>query len=94
MIADGVRAESPNDPGVPAHAYQNCLLTGDTLLLYVAEINRRLSEPDTSLEDAVVAGATSQIRPMFMLIIVAMLGMMPPHSRPASVPISSDRWRR
>ena len=46
-------------------------------LLYVAEINRRLSEPGTSLEDAVVAGATSQVRPMFMLIVVAMLGMMP-----------------
>ena len=46
-------------------------------LLYVAEINRRSSEPGTSIEEAVVAGATSQIRPMFMLIIVAMLGMMP-----------------
>jgi heavy metal efflux system protein len=46
-------------------------------LLYVAEINRRLSEPDTSLEDAVVSGAKSQVRPMFMLILVAMLGMMP-----------------
>lgn len=46
-------------------------------LLYVAEINRRLSEPDTSLEEAVVSGAKSQVRPMFMLILVAMLGMMP-----------------
>jgi heavy metal efflux system protein len=46
-------------------------------LLYVAEINRRLSEPGTSLEDAVVGGATAQIRPMFMLIVVAMLGMVP-----------------
>jgi heavy metal efflux system protein len=46
-------------------------------LLYVAEINRRLDEPGASLADAVVAGATSQIRPMFMLIVVAMLGMMP-----------------
>ena len=46
-------------------------------LLYVAEINRRLSEPDATLEDAVVSGAKSQIRPMFMLILVAMLGMMP-----------------
>jgi cobalt-zinc-cadmium resistance protein CzcA len=46
-------------------------------LLYVAEINRRLSELGATLEDAVVGGATSQIRPMFMLIIVAMLGMMP-----------------
>jgi cobalt-zinc-cadmium resistance protein CzcA len=46
-------------------------------LLYVAEINRRLSEPDASPEDAVVSGAKSQVRPMFMLILVAMLGMMP-----------------
>ena len=46
-------------------------------LLYVAEINRRLGEPDASLQDAVVAGAKSQVRPMFMLIVVAMLGMMP-----------------
>ena len=46
-------------------------------LLYVAEINRRLSVPGTSLEDAVVSGAKSQVRPMFMLILVAMLGMMP-----------------
>ena len=46
-------------------------------LLYVAEINRRLSEPGASLRDAVVSGAKSQVRPMFMLIVVAMLGMIP-----------------
>jgi cobalt-zinc-cadmium resistance protein CzcA len=46
-------------------------------LLYVAEINRRMSEPQTSLENAVVSGAKSQVRPMFMLIVVAMLGMIP-----------------
>lgn len=46
-------------------------------LLYVAEINRRLSEPGTPLEEAVVSGAKSQVRPMFLLIIVAMLGMIP-----------------
>jgi cobalt-zinc-cadmium resistance protein CzcA len=46
-------------------------------LLYVAEINRRLGEPGVSLQDAVVSGATSQVRPMFMLIVVAMLGMIP-----------------
>jgi heavy metal efflux system protein len=46
-------------------------------LLYVAEINRRLSAPGASLEEAVVSGAKSQVRPMFMLILVAMLGMMP-----------------
>ena len=46
-------------------------------LLYVAEINRRLSEPGTSLHDAVVSGAKAQVRPMFLLIVVAMLGMIP-----------------
>ena len=46
-------------------------------LLYVAEINRRLGEPGASLRDAVVSGAKSQVRPMFMLIVVAMLGMLP-----------------
>jgi cobalt-zinc-cadmium resistance protein CzcA len=46
-------------------------------LLYVAEINRRLGEPGVSLRDAIVSGAKSQVRPMFMLIVVAMLGMLP-----------------
>ncbi len=46
-------------------------------LLYVAEINRRLDEPGASLRDAIVSGSKSQVRPMFTLIVVAMLGMMP-----------------
>lgn len=46
-------------------------------LLYVAEINRRLGEPGTSLQEAVVSGAKALVRPMFMLIAVAMLGMVP-----------------
>jgi cobalt-zinc-cadmium resistance protein CzcA len=46
-------------------------------LLYVAEINRRLGEQGVSLRDAVASGAKSQVRPMFMLIVVAMLGMIP-----------------
>jgi cobalt-zinc-cadmium resistance protein CzcA len=46
-------------------------------LLYVAEINRRLDAQGTPLQDAIVSGAKSQVRPMFMLIIVAMLGMIP-----------------
>ena len=46
-------------------------------LLYVAEINRRLDEPGVSLRDTVVSGAKAQVRPMFMLIVVAMLGMIP-----------------
>jgi cobalt-zinc-cadmium resistance protein CzcA len=46
-------------------------------LLYVAEINRRLREPGVDLATAVADGATAQVRPMIMLILVAMLGMMP-----------------
>jgi heavy metal efflux system protein len=46
-------------------------------LLYGAEINRRLDEQGISLRDAIVAGAKAQVRPMFMLIVVAMLGMIP-----------------
>jgi cobalt-zinc-cadmium resistance protein CzcA len=46
-------------------------------VLYVSEINRRRAEPGTSLEDAVVQGARSQLRPSLMLILVALLGMVP-----------------
>src|SRR5215831_4255897 len=46
-------------------------------VLYISEINRRRAEPGTSLEDAVVQGARSQLRPSLMLILVAMLGMVP-----------------
>lgn len=46
-------------------------------LLYVEEINRRLAVRGTGLEEAVVCGAASQVRSRFMLILVAMLGMLP-----------------
>jgi len=46
-------------------------------VLYVSEINRRRSEPGTSLRDAVVQGARAQLRPSLMLILVALLGMVP-----------------
>jgi cobalt-zinc-cadmium resistance protein CzcA len=46
-------------------------------VLYISEINRRRSEPGTSLEDAVTQGAKAQLRPTLMLIMVAMLGMVP-----------------
>src|SRR4051812_4132673 len=46
-------------------------------VLYISEINRRRAEPGTSLEDAVIQGATAQLRPSLMLILVAMLGMVP-----------------
>ena len=46
-------------------------------LLYISEIRRRRVELDVSLEQAVVEGAKAQVRPMFLLIVVALLGMIP-----------------
>ena len=46
-------------------------------VLYISEINRRRTEPGTSLEDAVIQGARAQLRPTLMLILVALLGMVP-----------------
>jgi cobalt-zinc-cadmium resistance protein CzcA len=46
-------------------------------LLYISEINRRRSELGEPLEEAVVSGARSQMRPRLILITVAMLGMIP-----------------
>jgi cobalt-zinc-cadmium resistance protein CzcA len=46
-------------------------------LLYVSEINRRRNELGDPLEEAVVLGARSQMRPRLILITVAMLGMIP-----------------
>jgi cobalt-zinc-cadmium resistance protein CzcA len=46
-------------------------------VLYIAEINRRRREPDVTLEDAVIQGARTQVRPLLVLILVAMLGMLP-----------------
>lgn len=46
-------------------------------LLYVAQIKGRMAVPGSAVDDAVVAGATSEIRPMFMLIVAAMLGKLP-----------------
>ena len=46
-------------------------------VLYVAEIQRRRANEDRPLDEAVVAGASVQFRPLLMLIVVAMLGMTP-----------------
>jgi cobalt-zinc-cadmium resistance protein CzcA len=46
-------------------------------VLYISEINRRRKEEDTTLEEAVVSGAKSQLRPCLILIVVALLGMLP-----------------
>ena len=46
-------------------------------VLVVSEINRRLRKEGTSIHDAVVQGALSQLRPVLMMIVVALLGMVP-----------------
>jgi heavy metal efflux system protein len=46
-------------------------------VLYIAEINRRRREPGVLLEEAVIQGACTQVRPLLVLILVAMLGMVP-----------------
>src|SRR5262249_14513895 len=46
-------------------------------VLYISEINRRRKEEDLGLEDAVVLGSKSQLRPCLILVVVALLGMMP-----------------
>lgn len=45
-------------------------------VLVVSEINKRLRQ-EASLEDAVIAGALAQLRPVLMMIVVAMIGMVP-----------------
>jgi cobalt-zinc-cadmium resistance protein CzcA len=44
-------------------------------VLVVSEINRRLAAG--SVRDAVIKGAQNQLRPVLMMIVVAMLGMVP-----------------
>lgn len=46
-------------------------------VLVVSDINGRLRHGDSNLHDAVVAGTLSQLRPVLMMIVVAMLGMVP-----------------
>jgi cobalt-zinc-cadmium resistance protein CzcA len=46
-------------------------------VLMVSEINRRRSEIGMDARDAVIRGALAQMRPVLMMIVVAMLGMVP-----------------
>lgn len=46
-------------------------------VLCISEITRRRKEEDASLEEAIVLGAKYQLRPLLILILVAMLGMVP-----------------
>jgi cobalt-zinc-cadmium resistance protein CzcA len=46
-------------------------------VLYISDVNRRRVDPERPLAEAVVAAARTQFRPILMLILVAMLGMIP-----------------
>jgi cobalt-zinc-cadmium resistance protein CzcA len=46
-------------------------------VLYISEINRWRVEPGVSVREAVVGGAAVQFRPLLIVILVAVFGMMP-----------------
>jgi cobalt-zinc-cadmium resistance protein CzcA len=46
-------------------------------VLVVSEINRRRADRSGEVKDDVIHGALSQLRPVLMMIVVAMLGMVP-----------------
>lgn len=46
-------------------------------VLVVSEINRRLRHIDVPLAEAVIGGSLAQLRPVLMMIVVAMIGMVP-----------------
>lgn len=47
-------------------------------VLVIAEINRiRRGEPDLPVRDAIVKGALGQLRPVLLMVVVALLGMVP-----------------
>jgi cobalt-zinc-cadmium resistance protein CzcA len=46
-------------------------------VLVVSAINRQRAEEGTTVRDAVIKGALAQVRPVLMMIVVAMLGMVP-----------------
>jgi len=47
-------------------------------VLVIAEINRiRRSEPDIPVRDAIIRGSLGQLRPVLLMVVVALLGMVP-----------------
>ena len=47
-------------------------------VLVIAEINRvRIAEPDLPVRDAIIQGALGQLRPVLLMVVVALLGMVP-----------------
>jgi cobalt-zinc-cadmium resistance protein CzcA len=46
-------------------------------VLFITEFNRQRRELHLPLQEAVVAGAGAQLRPILVLLVMAMLGMCP-----------------
>jgi cobalt-zinc-cadmium resistance protein CzcA len=46
-------------------------------VLVVSEINRRRADPCIGAREAIIQGSLAQMRPVLMMIVVAMLGMVP-----------------
>lgn len=46
-------------------------------VLVIAEINRQKKSGERPIVDTVIAGATAQVRPVLMMVLVALLGMVP-----------------
>lgn len=46
-------------------------------VLVVAEINRQRQREDRTLEQAIICGSLAQLRPVLMMVLVALLGMVP-----------------
>jgi heavy metal efflux system protein len=59
-------------------------------VLIVAEINRKRERQELELREAIIEGAVAQARPVLMMIVVALLGMVPAAS---AVGIGSDVQR-
>jgi cobalt-zinc-cadmium resistance protein CzcA len=47
-------------------------------VLIIAEINRlRRTEPEMPVKDAIIQGSLGQLRPVLLMVVVALLGMVP-----------------
>jgi cobalt-zinc-cadmium resistance protein CzcA len=46
-------------------------------VLYISDVTRRRRDLEVSLTEAIVEAARTQFRPILMLVLVAMLGMIP-----------------
>jgi AcrB/AcrD/AcrF family len=59
------------------HVFRVDVLFEMSGVLVVSAINRRRADPRAAAREAVIDGALAQMRPVLMMIVVAMLGMVP-----------------